>query len=154
MAESTTRRGFVYGIAATIAMSVLTMAGTVAGMSPIPEPIPKAIVVAIVDSAPEPVVLALAIGGHLAYGGLFGALLARIARPVTLTKALALGVSLWGFVQVLVLPFLGWGVFGSSVTTRIAVATLVAHLVYGGVLGWAMSRNAPSVDAQPASAAD
>lgn len=154
MSESRTARGFAYGVVATIAMSVLVLVGTVTGVSPIPESIPKALVATVLGGTPEPVVTALAVVGHLAYGGAFGALLAWMARPVTFTKALGLGVTLWGFLQVVFLPMLGWGVFGSSVTPQIAVATLLAHLVYGGVLGWAMTPDHPGVDAHPASAAD
>jgi hypothetical protein len=51
-------------------------------------------------------------------------------------KGLLLGVMLWAVMQVLWLPFLGWGMFGSAVTPKIAGATLVLHLIYGGTVGW------------------
>jgi hypothetical protein len=143
MPESRLIRGFVYGIVATIAMSVLMVIATVSGVSPIPEPIPKAIVVTVVGGASKPVVMALAIGSHLVYGGVFGAFLARAARPVTLANGIGLGVALWVLMQVAFLPFLGWGVFGTAITPKIAVATLVLHLVYGAVLGWTIDRDIP-----------
>lgn len=138
-------RGFGYGVVATIVMSVLMVVALTSGMSPMPEPVPKAVVTTLVGSAPKPLVMALAVGLHLAYGGTFGALLVWGARPVTLLKGLGLGVALWLIMGVVFLPFVGWGAFGTAVTPRIAVATLVLHLVYGGVLGWAMDRDLPSV---------
>ena len=40
--------------------------------------------------------------------------------------------------EVVFLPFLGWGFFGVAITPRIAVATLILHLVYGATLGLLM----------------
>lgn len=61
---------------------------------------------------------------------------------VTWKAGLALGVGLWLLMQVAVLPFVGWGLFGASVTPAIAGATLLLHLVYGGVLGSLVDRGA------------
>jgi len=46
------------------------------------------------------------------------------------------GVVLWFIMQILVLPLIGWGIFGSAIDVKIAVATLVLHLVYGGLLSF------------------
>lgn len=133
--------GFLWGLSATIAMSVLMLIGMGTGMAPMPEPIPRAIVTGLFGSGlPQLAVMALAVVLHLGYGGIWGAGLAGIARPVTLTKALGLGAGLWLIMQVIVLPLLGWGLFGTGITPAIAVATLVLHLVYGGVLGWGLTR--------------
>lgn len=135
------QRGFGYGVVATIAMSIPMVLAVLSGLSPMPEPVPKAIVVQFVGSgAPKPVLPALAIGLHLGYGGVFGAALARIADPVTVSEGLALGAALWLLLQTAILPLLGWGVFGTAITPRIAVATLVLHSIYGAVLGWTIDR--------------
>lgn len=63
-------------------------------------------------------------------------------------RGIGLGVFLWLIMQVVVLPFLGWGLFGTAQTPKIAVATLVLHLVYGPTFGWLMGRN--ETDAAPA----
>ena len=121
---------------------MLMVVATVTGVSPMPEPIPKAVVATLFGSElPKPVLLVLVIGLHLGYGGFFGAVLARVAQPVTIWKGLGLGVVLWAMMQVTFLPFLGWGVFGTAITPKIAVATLVLHLIYGGLLGWALDRD-------------
>lgn len=142
MDTSQTLRGFAYGVAATIAMSAVMAAGTLSGPSPLPEPVPKAVVTSLLGvEGPLPVVVALAVGLHLAYGGVFGALLAAVGRPVTLARGVGLGVALWVVMGLLFLPALGWGAFGTAVTPRLAVATLALHLVYGAVLGWTLGRD-------------
>ena len=129
---------------ATIAMSVLMILGVVTGLSPMPSPIPEAIVNKGLEllgvGLPGPLIILLATVAHLSYGGVSGAILAALTRPVTLWKGLGWGVLLWLVMQVVVFPFLGWGFFGVAITPRIAVATLVLHLVYGGTLGLLLDR--------------
>lgn len=120
-------------------MSVLMLVGMGTGAAPMPEPIPRAIVTAIFGSGlPQPAIVGLALIFHLGYGGLWGAVLVRAAPPVTVAKGLGLGALLWLLMQLVVLPLLGWGLFGTGVTPAIAGATLVLHLVYGFVLGWGL----------------
>ncbi|RBI59728.1 hypothetical protein DMJ13_21620 [halophilic archaeon] len=136
-------------------MSVLMLLALVSGNSPMPQPVPKAIATQLFGSSiPKPMLMALAVGLHLGYGGVFGAVLARIARPVTIRKGLVLGVGLWILMQVAFLPFLGWGLFGTAITPKIAVTTLVLHLVYGGVLGWALGRDTSSTSRESVTAAN
>lgn len=142
MTQQRLRIGFGYGVVATIAMSVLMLLAVVLGKSPMPQPIPEAVVVQLFGSGlPKPLLTALTIGLHLSYGGVFGTALGRVAPPVTIGKGLVLGVGLWILMQVVFLPFLGWGLFGTAITPKIAVATLVLHLVYGGVLGWTLGHD-------------
>lgn len=65
---------------------------------------------------------------------------AQGVSDATIGNGLALGVFLWLLMQVAVLPLIGWGLFGTAVTPAIAGATLVLHLIYGGVLGWGLAR--------------
>jgi hypothetical protein len=127
-----------------IAMSVLMLVGVVSGRAPMPAPIPAAIVGRLTGGAlPQPATMAVAAVLHLGYGGFWGGVLAALTSPVTLAKGLGLGVALWFVMQLVVLPFLGWGLFGLSQTPMIAVATLVLHLVYGGTLGLLADRRGP-----------
>jgi hypothetical protein len=133
--------GFGWGVVATLAMSALMIVGVVTGISPMPSPIPEAIVSKVFgEGLPRPLIMLLAAGAHLTYGGLWGAVLVALTRPVTLWKGLGWGVLLWLIMQVIFLPFLGWGFFGVAITPRIAVATLVLHLIYGATLGLLMDR--------------
>ena len=116
--------------------------GYVSGRAPMPRPIPEAIALTLLgDGAPTPLVRVLGVGAHLLYGGTFGAVLATITRPVTIKKGVGLGIGLWVIMEVVVLPFLGWGFFGTAITPAIAVATLILHLVYGTILGWGLDRS-------------
>lgn len=135
-------RGFGWGVAATVAMSVLMIMGVVSGRAPMPAPIPAAIVGTLTGgNLPRPATMGLAALLHLGYGGFWGGVLALATSRVTLLKGIGLAVGLWLLMQVAVLPFLGWGLFGLSRTPMIAVATLVLHLVYGVTLGWLMDRD-------------
>ena len=134
-------RGFGWGVVATIAMSIPMMIGMASGVAPMPEPIPKALVSLVFGAGlPAPLLMALSAGSHLGYGGFFGAVLARLYPEAGLREGLALGVLLWLVMEIVVLPILGWGFFGAAITPKIAVATLVLHLIYGATLGWGLGR--------------
>ena len=123
-------------------MSAL-MIGTLTGMAPMPKPIPAAMVGKLTGGAlPQAATMALAVVLHLGYGGFWGGAFAAAVRRVTVWKGIGLGVLLWLIMQVTVLPFLGWGLFGTAQTPKIAVATLVLHLAYGATYGWLMDRQA------------
>lgn len=140
-ASSRWKRGLGWGIGATVAMSVVMIVGMTTGIAPMPEPIPAAIVTSVLGSelAP-PLLMGLAGGSHLGYGGLWGLVFAESVSDATIGKGLLLGVFLWLLMQVAVLPMIGWGLFGTAVTPAIAGATLVLHLIYGAVLGWGLAR--------------
>ena len=80
--------GLGWGVAATIAMSVLMILGVLTGLSPMPAPIPAAIVnkgLGLLGvGLPKPPIVLLAAVAHLSYGGVAGAILAALTRPVTL----------------------------------------------------------------------
>jgi len=133
--------GARWGLVATVAMSVLMLGGMASGLSPIPKPIPAAIVGQLLGpDVAKPLLMGLAIISHLGFGGFFGGLFTLATDKVTVWKGIGLGVALWLFMQIAVLPFLGWGVFGTGITPKIAIATLVLHLVYGASYGALMSR--------------
>jgi hypothetical protein len=137
------RKGFGWGVVATIAMSVVMIAGVLTGLSPMPKPIPVAIVGKILGGGlPQPALMALGAAAHLLYGGTFGGVLAIVTYPTTVGKGLLLGVILWLLMQVFWLPFLGWGMFGVAMTPMIAGATLVLHVIYGATMGWLIDRRA------------
>jgi hypothetical protein len=139
-------RGFGWGVVATIAMSVLMLIGVATGMSPMPKPIPLAIGARVLgEGTAQPLLMGFAVLAHLAYGGVWGGLFASFTWPVTVWKGMGLGAFLWLLMQILVLPFLGWGLFGSGVNPAIAVATLVLHVVYGATYGALMDRETIAV---------
>lgn len=136
------RKGFGWGVIATVVMSAVMIVGMLSGLSPMPEPIPVAILGKILGGGlPKPALMALGAVAHLAYGGTFGGVLAAVTAPVTVWKGVVLGVALWLVMQVIWLPFLGWGMFGMAITPMIAGATLVLHVVYGATTGWLIDRH-------------
>lgn len=139
------KSGFVWGVVATLAMSTLMVVGMVTGAAPMPRPIPEAIVSLVIGDVATPIRMLVAVSAHLLYGGVFGALLAGTVQRMSVWKGLAFGVVLWIGMGVVPLPLLGWGVFGTAITPKIAVATLVLHLIYGGVLGWTLHRTSDTV---------
>jgi hypothetical protein len=128
--------GTGWGIVATISMSTFHLFAKWLGLFPVWPPTPAAVVKKILGSGmPHPLLVVLAIGFHLAYGGLWGGALWAVTRRVTVWKGIGLGVFLWLIMQLAVFPFLGWGVFASGLNSKIAAAALVEHLVFGTVLG-------------------
>lgn len=145
------------GVVATVAMSALMLAGTAAGVSPMPKPVPAALVAHTLGSIPEPAVLVVAVTAHLGYGATAGALLAVLVARVTVWVGVGYAVVLWAVMGLVWLPYLGWGLFGTAETPRIAVATLVLHLLYGLTLALQLdrkSRHAAANDRRPATAAE
>lgn len=134
-------RGVGWGALATVVMSIPMIIGVSTGVAPMPRPIPLALAVLVLGSAaPQPLLMIVGVVSHLAYGGLWGGILAISTRPVTVMKGIGLGLFLWLLMQVIVLPLLGWGMFGTAITPAIAGATLMLHLIYGGTLGWLTDR--------------
>ncbi|MEO3936867.1 hypothetical protein V3N99_08925 [Dermatophilaceae bacterium Soc4.6] len=132
--------GAGWGVVATLAMSVLMIAGVATGISPMPKPIPEALVAHTLGSMPKPALIGLAVLAHLGYGATAGAVLALVLRRVTVATAIGYAVVLWALMGLVWLPYLGWGPFGTAVTAKIAAATLLLHLVYGTTLGLLLDR--------------
>ena len=75
--------------------------------------------------------------GILIYPLVYGILLRRYLPGSALVRGLIWGSILWMMMEVAVMPMLGAGVFGINGPGMMgAVAALMAHLVYGGLLGW------------------
>lgn len=143
MRQRNSANGFLWGVVATLVMSTILVTGYVTGMTPMPKPIPAAVTAALLGGI-LPAVKPFAVLFHLLYGGVAGAVFVAIANERTVEKALGYGVALWVVMGLVVLPLAGWGLFGTAVTPKIAVATLVLHLVYGTAL-WAGLTYGPSV---------
>jgi hypothetical protein len=134
--------GFGWGVVATIGMSLLMIIGLATGVSPMPKPIPAAIVGQLLgEGTHRTLIIVLAAIAHFVYGGFWGAALADTTRPVTIWKGIGLSLFLWVLMGLFLLPALGWGFFGTAIRPKIALATLILHLVYGITLGWLLDRN-------------
>lgn len=135
------KSGFVFGIIATFFMTIVMLTGMISGISPIPQPIPSAIIESMLGSLPKPALMILGMAAHFVYGGVAGVVLFKLAkqqRPVI--QGLAVGIILWLIMHLVVLPLIGWGFFASAMNPKIVPATLVLHLIYGGVLGYGLQK--------------
>ena len=134
-------RGLIGGAVATIVMSGVMAAGFTTGFSPIPKPIPVALTASILGGIiPAMTIKPVGLLLHLTYGAFFGGVLTLFLEEAGIVEAVSLGIGLWLFMNIAVLPFLGWGLFGTGVTPKIAVATLILHLTYGLTLGLWLNR--------------
>jgi hypothetical protein len=141
------RAGIGWGVVATISMSTFHLLAKWLGLFPVWPPTPAAVVKRILGSGlSHPLLIVLAIGFHLAYGAFWGGALWAITRRITVWKGIGLGVFLWLMMQLVVFPFLGWGVFATGMNPKIAAAALVEHLVFGTVLGWLGIRSTAPVE--------
>lgn len=141
--------GAGWGVLATVVMGAVMLAGVATGVSPMPKPVPAALVAHTLGISPGPALVVLATAAHLAYGAAAGAALAGVVRRVTVWHGLGFAVALWAVMGLVWLPYLGWGPFGTAQTPKIAVATLVLHLVYGLTLGWLLARHTRRSVARP-----
>ncbi len=140
MINEYTKSGFLWGLAGTLCMTIFMVMGMASDVAPMPEPIPIAIVKVFLGEASKPVLMISGMVSHFLYGGVAGAvLLFFLEEKVSLYWGFGFGVLLWLIMQVAVLPMIGWGLFGTAETPKIAVGTLVLHLIYGGVYGWGTS---------------
>lgn len=135
-------RGFVWGMVATLAMTVLMVLGIWTGVSPMPKPIPPAIMAKWAVFWSPTVALIWAVAAHFCYGGFWAGLMSVTFDRITVWHGLALGIGLWLFAGITWLPWLGWGVFGDGASAAVTLATLGLHLVYGLVFGLTMDHGA------------
>jgi len=139
------KNGFIYGLIATLLMTVIMLLGTVSGISPMPAPIPVVLVKTVFGAMPKPVLMILGFIAHFIYGGVAGGIFVLFFKKSFQRNGFLWGVILWLIMQIIFLPILGWGLFGSALTPKIAVATLILHLIYGGTLGYYLAkRNVPA----------
>ncbi len=135
-------QGFVWGVVATIAMTVvhifaLVIIPRLMGVTAIPMPMPEVIVLKIFGPGlPTAILLLLAVVFHLGYGGFWGAFLFASIPRVTVAKGVVLGAFLYLILLLFLRPLLGQGAFGTPVPLRLALGSAATHFTYGATLGW------------------
>lgn len=82
----------------------------------------------------EPLVFLAALGLHLGYGALAGALFAALAREVNVSRGMLYGLGLWTLAVTVYAPLVGLG-YGAAREPALALLALPAHLLYGAALG-------------------
>ena len=140
------KKGLQWGLAGTLGMTILMLIGTALKLSPMPAPVPVALAKLILGDVPKPVLMITGMLSHFLYGGIAGIIFSKFLKEkVSIVKGLAWGAILWLAMQLIFLPILCWGIFGTNISAKIAVVTLVLHLIYGGILGggiyWKQKQN-------------
>ena len=85
---------------------------------------------------------------HFGYGATWSLVLVSLYGAETnVTRGISLAIGLWLFMMLVYSPIIGWGVFGVGAgyeagsmlhlgsPIKYIVATLVLHLIYGGIIG-------------------
>jgi hypothetical protein len=74
--------------------------------------------------------------GVIVFPLLYALLIYRVLRGSPVVRGTLFGVSLWLMAQLFVLPIMGAGVFSAHAGGALAsVASLMGHIIYGGLLG-------------------
>lgn len=133
-------RGAVWGLSATLVMtSVMVIGALLLRSSFAHPPFPYLFIDHRFPHVSRGSAAALTLVAHFGFGALLGMLFAYFSEPMTLAKGVAFGVLVWSVMQVIFVPWLGWGDFGLIHSTGpFAAYTLFLHLFYGvtvGVLG-------------------
>ncbi len=74
--------------------------------------------------------------GTVLWGGLFITLVKVLPGTTYARKGLLFGILAWLLVMLTVFPLAGSGFFGTGFGLAIPLSTLIAHLVFGAVLGY------------------
>lgn len=132
--------GFGWGIVAAVAMGALMVFGRLAVFGDVAHTIPirftERFIEDFIPAQPgTATIVALGVGLHLLYGGFWAAFTASMFEPMTPLRGMVLGVFLWVLAGMVVMPYLGLGLFGAQGPSGLLVATLLAHLVYGFTYG-------------------
>lgn len=131
-------RGAVWGLAATVVMTAVMVAGALVFPSSFARPpFPYLFIDHLLPHTGGAGSAALTVIAHFAYGALLGIIFAYFSEPMTLAKGVGFSGLVWAAMQVLFVPWLGWGDFGfmHASASAFMAYTLVLHLAYGLTLG-------------------
>lgn len=141
---NTFSKGMISGFIATVVLSLLMLAKSMMGLMPNLDVVTMLAGMAhqFMHTPATPAVgwmLHFLIGTVL-WGSLFALLLPALPGSRTWVKGLSFGILAWLIMMIVVMPMAGAGLFGMRLSLMAPVATLMLHLVYGGVMGWSYDR--------------
>jgi hypothetical protein len=145
-------RGMVSGMVATVVFSAVLVARQRKGKLGRPPPsriVERSLKRVGARRAPRQLVEALTVAGHFAYGagvgGLYSALRRRLASPSRLVDGMVFGALVWAGSYFGWVPALGLHPPAHRDRQDRQRSMLLAHLVYGGVLGALSARRTKTV---------
>lgn len=139
-------------LAALIMFAVMYLGIHVTGVAPFQVPPSQAFLISVLGLTQD---LAGPLGllAHFGYGAFWSiVLLALFWDRTSIGKGIGLSIGLWLIMMLVMSPMIGWGYFGFGAkemsrdvlalgsSTKYVLITLILHLIYGAVIGWANSR--------------
>ena len=134
-------QGAEWGLVATAVMTIFMVLGVALFPARLARPFPLLLASRLLPHAGRGWLAAATVIGHAGYGALAGLVFAYLARPMSLGKGIGYALFLWFTMQIIFVPWLGWGDFGLLHSSGFALYTLLLHLPYGATLGWLGARD-------------
>lgn len=133
-----TKRGIGAGLAATIVLSMIMVAKGMMGL--MPELNVIAMLSSMMKSAPIVGWIVHFMIGMLAWGLGFVAVSRYLPGKTDLIRGISFGVAAWAMMMLVIMPMAGAGFFGLKMGMMAPVMTLMLHVIYGAVLGYAYGK--------------
>lgn len=139
-----TGKGFAAGFIATVVLSILMLMKSSMGLMPQLDPIQMIAHMShqYMNTSETP-----AIGwavhffiGTILWGGILGAFNHLIPGKTQLAKGILLSIAAWLLMMLMVMPMASAGFFGMTLGIMAPMATLIMHLIFGAVLGYAYAK--------------
>lgn len=139
-------KGMLAGLVATIVLWLLMVLKAMMGLMPQLD-LPK-MLAGMMGSPDMPLVgwiVHFAIG-IVVYGVAIAVLDSKLPGTSQVGHGIMLAVVVWLIMMVVLMPMAGAGLFGMNMGFMAAMMTLVLHVIFGAVLGWAYGRSIATQD--------
>lgn len=131
-------RGIGAGLAATVVLSMIMVAKGMMGL--MPELNVIAMLSSMMKAAPVIGWVAHFMIGMLAWGLGYVVLSKYLPGGTNITKGISFGIAAWVLMMLMVMPMAGAGLFGLNMGMMAPAMTLMLHVIYGAVLGFAYGK--------------
>ena len=135
---SNVSRGIGAGLAATVVLSMIMVAKGMMGL--MPELNVIAMLSSMMKMAPIAGWIAHFMIGMLAWGLGFVVFSEYLPGSTNVVKGISFGITAWAMMMLAVMPMAGAGLFGLNLGMMAPVMTLMLHVIYGAVLGFAYDK--------------
>lgn len=133
-------KGIIAGLVATIVLSVLMIMKEKMGLMPDVNVI--AMLASKMGGNSMMAWLAHFMIGMIGYGIAYVLIFSKLPFASNILRGIALGVAGWVVMMIAIMPMMGAGLFGLDLTSgmMVPVATLMLHVIFGGVLSFVNSK--------------
>ena len=131
-------RGIGAGLAATAVLSMIMAAKAMMGLMPELDVI--GMLSSMMNTAPAMGWVMHFMIGMLAWGLGFVVFHRFLPGSSDITKGISFGVAAWVMMMVAIMPMAGAGLFGLKMGPVAPMMTLMLHVIYGAVLGYAYAK--------------